>query len=87
MSVERREDLILVSGCTLVSSWAAATFVSHTGNMEAEISLTSRAFNNGGASFAWSKNKGPVEYRNSDPDQVSSQATFTLHALIVFLVV
>ena len=69
LGVERMEDLILVSSCTLVSSWAAATFVDN--NMEAEISLASRVSNNV-MTFAWSKNKGPVECRNSDPDQVRS---------------
>jgi hypothetical protein len=52
------EDLILVSGCTLVISWGAATSVENA----AEISLASRALNNGGASFVWSNIQGPVAY-------------------------
>ena len=68
LGVERMEDLILVSSCALVTSWAATTFVDS--NIEAEIFPASRALGNGGASFVWSKIRGPVEYRNSCPDQV-----------------
>ena len=71
LGVERMEDLILVSSCTLVTSWAAAAFVDY--NMgEAEISLASRALNNGGSSFVWNKIRGPVEHRNSLLGQVRS---------------
>jgi hypothetical protein len=63
LGVERMEDLILVSGCTLVTSWAAAAFVDDT--MDAEISLASRTLNNGGASFVWSNIRGRVLYHNS----------------------
>ena len=68
LGVERMEELILVSGCTLVTSWAAAAFVDN--NMEAEISLASRTFNNGGASFVWGNNRGPVAHHNSRFDPV-----------------
>jgi hypothetical protein len=37
LAVERMEDLILVTGCTLVTSWAAIAFLGRTGT--AEISL------------------------------------------------
>ena len=70
LGVERMEELILVSGCTLVASWAAATLVDNT--MESEISLASRTLNNGGASFVWSNVRGPVVYHNSRFDPVSS---------------
>ena len=70
VGIERMEDLILVSGCTLVASWAAATFVEN--NTEAEISLASRALGNGGLNFVWSKNRGPVDHRNSCLYQVRS---------------
>ncbi|KAI0280744.1 hypothetical protein BGY98DRAFT_288521 [Russula aff. rugulosa BPL654] len=62
--VERMEDLILVSGCTLVSSWAAAAFVYNT--KEARISLARRTFNNGGECFVWGNIRGDVEYHDSD---------------------
>jgi hypothetical protein len=70
LGVERIEELILVSGCTLATSWAVAAFVDST--MEAEISLASRTLaNNGGASFTWSNVRGPVQHRNSRFDPVS----------------
>lgn len=68
LGVERMEELILVSGRTLVNSWAAAAFVDNT--IEAEITLASRPLSNGGASFDWSKIQGPVVYHNSRHDPV-----------------
>ncbi|KAI0280746.1 fungal-specific transcription factor domain-containing protein [Russula aff. rugulosa BPL654] len=64
--VERMEDLVLVSGCTLVSSWAAAAFVYST--MEAKISLARRTLSshNGGECFVWGNIRGAVEYHDSD---------------------
>ena len=70
LGVVRVEDLILVSGCTLVTSWAAAAFVDDT--MKAEISLTSRTLNNGVASFVWSNIQGRVLYHNSLLEQVGT---------------
>jgi hypothetical protein len=70
LGVECLEDLILVSGCTMVTSWAAAAFVDDT--MDAEISLASRTLNNGGASFAWSNIRGRVLYHNSRLEPVRS---------------
>ena len=69
LGVERMEELILVTGCTLVASWAAATLVDNT--MEGEISLASRTLNNGGASFVWSNIRGPMVFHNSHFDPVS----------------
>ncbi len=71
LGVERIEELILVSGCTLATSWAVAAFMDNT--MEAEISLASRTLSaNAGASFAWNNARGPVLYNNSRFDPVSS---------------
>jgi hypothetical protein len=70
LGVGRVEELILVSGCTLVTSWAAAAFVDDT--MDAEISLTSRTLNNGGANFVWSNIRGRVSYHNSRLEPVRS---------------
>jgi hypothetical protein len=70
LGVERMEDLILVTGCTLVTSWAAAVFVED--NMETEVSLASRILSNVGASFVWSKIRGPAVYHNSHFDPVCS---------------
>ena len=49
IGVERMEDLILVSGRTLVTSWAAAALVDNT--FEAEILLASRSLSYVAASF------------------------------------
>jgi hypothetical protein len=68
LGVDRMEDLILVSGCTLVTAWAAAVFIGHT--MSAEISLASRTLSNGGASFVWSNVRGPIMHHNSRFDPV-----------------
>ncbi|KAF8474356.1 hypothetical protein DFH94DRAFT_761713 [Russula ochroleuca] len=73
LGVERMEDLILVSSCMLVTSWAAATFVENT--MEARISLASRPFNNGAATFVWTNNQGPVVYHNSQFDPLNPPRT------------
>lgn len=70
LGVNRLEDLILVSGCTLVTSWAAAVTVEN--DMEAEISLAVRTLSNGGADFDWSDIRGPVIFHNSHFDQVRS---------------
>lgn len=71
LGVQRMEDLILVSGCTLVTSWAAAAFVDHTIN--AEISLERRTLSNGGTDLVWSNIQGPVVYHNSrfDPQNTT----------------
>ena len=63
LPVERMEDLVLVYGCTLVTSWAAAAFDDHAA--DARVSLTSTALNNGGSSFRWDNIQGIVEYHDS----------------------
>ena len=70
LGVERMEDLILVSGCTMVTSWAAAAFVDSI--FEAEISLASRILSNVAASFAWGNVRGRVVFHNSQFDPVRS---------------
>jgi hypothetical protein len=70
LGIKRVEDLILVSGCTLVTSWAAAAFLDDA--MDAEISLASRTLNNGGASFIWSNIRGRVLYHNNRLEPVRS---------------
>jgi hypothetical protein len=75
LPVERVEDLVLVYGCTLVTSWAAAVFDDRAA--DAQVSLASRTLNNGGESFVWSNIRGTVEYRNSqlELDPVCSPLT------------
>ena len=68
LGVERMEDLILVTGCTLVTSWAAAAFDDYTTSMPADaasISLDAQKFDHGGAQFIWRNIRGNVEYHNS----------------------
>jgi hypothetical protein len=82
--VERMEDLILVSGCTMVTSWAAA--VSLDNHFEATISLVSRTLRNVGARFVWGNISGAVEYHNSRFDPVRSpNLCFARHGLILLL--
>ncbi|KAI0265740.1 hypothetical protein BGY98DRAFT_537031 [Russula aff. rugulosa BPL654] len=66
------EDLILVTGCTLVTSWAAAAF---DGLMSVDsdaptISLEARESDGGGDQFVWRNIRGNVEYHSSrfDPN-------------------
>jgi hypothetical protein len=68
LPVERMEDLILVTGCTMVTSWAAATFVDHS----QEISLAAQALPSGGAQFNWSRMRGNVPHHDSQHDSDSA---------------
>jgi hypothetical protein len=69
LSVDHMEDLILVTGCTLVTSWAAAAFDGHM-DSDAKISLDARGFDGGRAEFSWRNRRGIVEYHNSRFDPV-----------------
>ena len=83
LPIERMEDLVLVCGCTLVTSWAAAAFDDRTGN--AQLSLASRTLNSGGAGFTWSNIRGTVEYHDSQLNPVCSlPVTLTRSALTSF---
>ena len=75
LDVERMEDLILVTGCTLVTSWAVAAFDDYTvpvDDMATAISLHAQKFHRGGAQFFWRNVCGNVEYQNSLFDPVRS---------------
>jgi len=79
LPVERMEDLILVTGRTLVTSWAAAAFVDDT--MMSAISLASKTLSDGVSSFAWSNIQGPVVHHNSrsdpqNPPKIADQCVF-----------
>jgi hypothetical protein len=67
--IDNMEDLILVTGCTLATSWAAAVFdnseVSTPGSDSATISLDISNTDRGGAQFVWNNNCGNVYYNNS----------------------
>ena len=64
--VERMEDLILVTGCTLVTSWGIAAFVDSTSG--AELSGRFLAHQNGGASFDWHEKYPSVAFHSSHQD-------------------
>ena len=74
LPVEHMQDLILVTGCTLAASWAAAAFDGRTslGSDGTEISLEARKSDDGGAQYLWRNVRGNVEYHNSHFDPVRS---------------
>lgn len=78
LPVKRIEDLVLVYGCTMVTSWAAAAFDDNAAG--AQVSLSSITLDNGGAKFEWSKKRGTVHIHNSQPDPVSSPLAMLLTA-------
>jgi len=82
LDVERMEDLILVSGCTLVTTWAAAVFTDHT--MSAEVSLASKTLSSGGASFVWRNVRGPILHHNSGFDPVRSPGYCVIRHALTF---
>jgi hypothetical protein len=82
LGVERMEDLILVSGCTLVTTWAAAVFTDHI--LSAGISLASIKLSNGGASFVWSNVRGPIAHHNSRFDAVCSPGYCVIRHALTF---
>ena len=64
------EDLILVSGCALVTSWGAAVFPDHS--VDAEISLADHALPNGEGRFIWGDISRGVQRHNSQLEPVRS---------------
>jgi hypothetical protein len=71
LGVDRMEDLILVTGCTLVTSWAAAAFDDCTMPVDTtSISLDAQKLDRGGAQFFWRNLRGNVEHHNSHFDPV-----------------
>ena len=82
LGVERMEELILVTGCTLVTSWAAAAF--HDTTVDAtSISMGAQKFDRGGAQFFWRNRRGKVECHHSlfnpvrSPDYVLPQYSYS----------
>ena len=62
------EDLILVTGCTLASSWGITAFPDNT--LDAEVYLRSQASEGGGGSFDWREVRPGAMYQNSNQDPV-----------------
>ena len=77
LPVENMEDLILVTGCTLASSWAVAAFDGSTARGEdtTTISLETRKPDGGGAQFVWRNMRGGVVHNHKD--SVCSPACFS----------
>ena len=74
LPVDHLEDLVLVTGCTLVKSWATAVF---DGQVPVEsytprISLETIKSTGGRAQFVWRNISGNVKYQNSRFDPVRS---------------
>lgn len=65
LNVKHMEDLILVTGCTLVTSWGIAAFVDNT--QDAEVLLWIR-----GSFFDWRVIRPSVAYHNSRPVSLHS---------------
>jgi hypothetical protein len=65
LDVDQMEDLILVTGCTLVTSWAAAAFLGRTAT--AEICM---APDKSEKSFKFTKKQGDVDRHCSRFDPV-----------------
>ena len=72
LPVKHIEDLILITGCTLVTSQAAAVFDGHTSvdSCDMKISLEARKFNGGGTQIFWCNICGNVDYHNNHLDPV-----------------
>jgi hypothetical protein len=87
LPVERTEDLVLVYGCTMVTSWAAVAFDDYA--TEAQVSLEARTLENGVASFYWSNYCGTVDYHDSQLELLdpvwSLLVTFTCRSLTFVL--
>jgi hypothetical protein len=70
------EDIILVTGCDLTSSWAVAAFVN---SLNPEISLHVRTSEAGSARFQWTVTNQP---HHNEPDQVGrTRLLFLPHRL------
>jgi hypothetical protein len=80
LGVRRMEDLILVTGCTLATSWGVAAFVDRT--LAGEISLRTERLDGGGASFDWHMIRPGVVFQNSHQDSVRSRSIAPQHPLI-----
>jgi hypothetical protein len=60
----RLEDIILVTGCDLIASWAMAVY---TNPLDPEITLSVQRSEAGGAGFQWSHTSQP---HHNEPNQV-----------------
>lgn len=72
LDVERMEDLILVTGCTLVTSWGIAAFVDSTKDAEVLLKFS-------GKDFDWREIHPSVTYQNSSPVGLHSQYHLSIY--------
>jgi hypothetical protein len=81
LPVERMEDLVLVTECTLVTLWAAAAFICRSGT--AKIALVPPYQDSSGQSsgFEFSNSEGDVAHNYSHFDSVRFFFRFHLLAL------
>ena len=70
LGVERMEDLILVTGCTLVTAWAAAAFDDYSMPVDSTAISLDAQKSDRGTQFIWRNIRGNVEYHNSPFDPV-----------------
>jgi hypothetical protein len=79
------EDLILVTGCTLATSWAVAAFDGSMtrGEDSTTISLEARKSAGGGVQFVWRNMRGSVVHNHS----VRSPAYFFLAVNLIFSII
>lgn len=77
LPVEHMEDIILVTGCTLATSWAAAAFDGTTSRDldDTAVSLEVPKSDSSEAQFVWHNIRGNVEHHHSD--SVCSPAYFS----------
>ena len=73
LPVEHVEDLIIVTGCILASSWTRASFDNLNTPVDASITLHTQRLAHSGVQFFWSNIRGNVEYRNSHQGPVHSR--------------
>ena len=66
LDVERMEDLILVTGCTLVTSWGVAAFMDTAQDAEVLLKLRENGFD-------WREIRPSVAYQNSHLVRLHSQ--------------
>jgi hypothetical protein len=70
LGVNCMEDFILVTGCTLVTSWGAAAFIDNPA--DAEVELKTQTLGNGGAKLDWRVVRPSVVHRDWDDAPVCS---------------
>ena len=75
--VERMEDLILVTGCTLVPSWGIAAFVDSA--LDSELSMRFLPHQTSGERFEWHENRPSVAFQNSHQDLHQDPVRFPVH--------